>query len=199
LPVLSVSILRIGEMKVSRGDLAGVVLIEPRVFGDARGWFLETWNQQRYLDAGLAESFVQDNLSFSRRGSLRGLHFQNPCPQGKLVSVLDGAVFDVVVDIRRGSPTFGHWRGVTLTGETKQQLYVPTGFAHGFLTLTDTALFHYKCTAPYSPKDELAVRWNDPDLGIAWPMPDPILSSKDAAAPLLREIPEPRLFTWDNA
>jgi dTDP-4-dehydrorhamnose 3,5-epimerase len=181
-------------MNVVPCELAGLVLIEPNVFGDARGFFLESWNQRRYHEHGLDVNYVQDNFSFSRRGTLRGLHFQNPTPQGKLVSVLQGEVFDVAVDIRRKSPTFGRWHGVTLTGESKRQFYVPAGFAHGFLVLSETALFHYKCTDFYSPKDEMSIRWNDPDLGIQWPVKDAILSEKDAAAPRLRDVPRERLF-----
>jgi dTDP-4-dehydrorhamnose 3,5-epimerase len=182
------------EMNVSPGDLPGLRLIDPNIFGDARGWFLETWNAARYRDVGLPDTFVQDNLSFSRRGTLRGLHFQNPCPQGKLVTVLDGEVLDVVVDVRRNSPTFKRWNLVHLTGDTKRQLYVPPGFAHGFLTLSDTALFHYKCTAPYSKADEVTIRWNDPEIAIPWPIAEPTLSEKDTTAPLLSEIPADRLF-----
>ena len=181
-------------MNVIRCELAGLLLIEPKVFGDARGFFLETWNQRLYRECGLDAQFVQDNLSFSRRGTLRGLHFQNPTPQGKLVSVLQGEVFDVAVDIRRSSATFGRWHGVTLSGENKRQFYVPPGFAHGFLVLSETAMFHYKCTEFYSPKDELAIHWNDPALGIQWPVKDPILSAKDANALPLRDLPRERLF-----
>jgi dTDP-4-dehydrorhamnose 3,5-epimerase len=131
-------------MNVLPGKLQGLLIIEPTVFGDARGYFLETWNQERYASAGLAETFVQDNLSFSRKGILRGLHCQNPNPQGKLVQVLQGEVFDVAVDLRRGSPTFGQWEGILLSSENKRQFYVPPGFAHGFAVLSETALFHYK-------------------------------------------------------
>jgi dTDP-4-dehydrorhamnose 3,5-epimerase len=181
-------------MKVVSCDLAGLLLIEPKVFGDARGFFLETWNRCRYGECGIDTDFVQDNLSFSRRGTLRGLHFQNPMPQGKLVSVLQGEVFDVAVDIRRSSPTLGRWQGVTLSGENKRQFYVPPGFAHGFLVLSETAMFQYKCTERYSPEDEQAIRWNDPDLAIKWPVKDPILSERDTKAPLLRDLPRERLF-----
>ena len=175
-------------------ELAGLLVIEPKVFGDERGFFLETWNQQRYRDAGISQEFVQDNLSFSRRGTLRGLHFQNPNAQAKLVSVLEGEIYDVAVDLRRHSPTFGRWHGLRLSGDTKRQFYISAGFAHGFQVLSPTALFHYKCSAPYSPQDELAIRWDDPKLGISWPLPSPILSPRDAQAPLLREIPKSRLF-----
>ena len=181
-------------MKVIPCEPGGLLLIESEVLGDARGFFMEIWNQRRYRESGLNASFVQDNISFSRRGTLRGLHFQNPTPQGKLVSVLQGEVFDVAVDIRRSSPTFGRWHGVTLSGENKRQFFIPQGFAHGFLVLSETAMFHYKCTDYYAPKDELAIRWNDPDLAIQWPVKDPILSERDAKAPLLREVPRERLF-----
>jgi len=181
-------------MKVIPCEPGGLLLIESEVLGDARGFFMEIWNQRRYRESGLNASFVQDNISFSRRGTLRGLHFQNPTPQGKLVSVLQGEVFDVAVDIRRSSPTFGRWHGVTLSGENKRQFFIPPGFAHGFLVLSETAMFYYKCTDYYAPKDELAIRWNDPDLAIQWPVKDPILSERDAKAPLLREVPRERLF-----
>ncbi len=181
-------------MNVIRCELPGVLTIEPQVFGDARGFFMETWNQQRYTEAGLEANFVQDNLSFSRRGILRGLHFQNPGAQAKLVSVLQGEVFDVAVDLRQSSPTFGKWHGTHLSGENKRQFFIPVGFAHGFLVLSETAMFHYKCTDFYSPKDELTLRWNDPQIGIRWPVPDPILSGKDAKGLSLGEIPRDRLF-----
>jgi dTDP-4-dehydrorhamnose 3,5-epimerase len=181
-------------MNVVQCELAGLLIIEPKSFGDARGFFLETWNRQRYHECGLEMDFVQDNLSFSRRGTLRGLHFQNPRPQGKLVSVLQGEVFDVAVDLRRRSPTLGRWHGLILSAENKRQFFLPPGFAHGFLVVSETALFHYKCTDYYSPNDERAVRWNDPDLGIQWPVKDPILSDKDAQAPRLAELPRERLF-----
>lgn len=181
-------------MKVINGELAGLRLIEPDVFGDARGFFTELWNAERYRAHGLEVLFVQDNLSWSRRASLRGLHFQNPTPQGKLVTVLEGEVFDVAVDLRRGSPTFGRWEGVRLSSENRRQLYVPEGFAHGFQVLSENALFYYKCTAAYAAGHERAVRWDDPDLAIAWPLPEPVLSTKDAAAPRLRDLPPDHLF-----
>lgn len=181
-------------MKVTTCDLQGLLIIEPDVFGDNRGYFMESWNRQRYREAGLASDFVQDNFSLSRRGTLRGLHFQNPLAQGKLVSVLQGEVFDVGVDIRRGSPTFGRWFGMTLSAENKRQFFLPPGFAHGFLVLSEMALFHYKCTDYYSPKDEQGFRWDDPDVGIKWPVENPILSKRDAAAPYLKAIPPGKLF-----
>jgi len=179
-------------------DLPGVVVIEPRVHGDARGYFLESWHRERYRDAGLPEAWVQDNLSRSARGVLRGLHLQSPEPQGKLVSVLDGEVFDVAVDVRWGSPAFGRWTGVALSSENHRQLYVPEGFAHGFLVLSDRALFAYKCTRPYVPSAEVGVIWDDPDIGIAWPIEAPSLSAKDAALPRLRDIPPERLIPYDG-
>ncbi len=180
-------------MNVVETPLPGLILIEPKVFGDDRGFFLESYNEERYAEAGIVERFVQDNLSLSARGVLRGLHYQLPTLQGKLVTVLDGEVFDVAVDIRRGSPQFGKWHAVHLSAANKRQLYVPPGFAHGFVVLSDTALFSYKCTAPYRPMEEGSIRWDDPDLGIAWPIDAPTLSAKDAAAPRLDEVPLERL------
>jgi dTDP-4-dehydrorhamnose 3,5-epimerase len=181
-------------MKVTTCDLQGLLIIEPDVFGDSRGYFMESWNRQRYRDAGIDFDFVQDNFSLSRRGTLRGLHFQNPLAQGKLVSVLQGEVFDVGVDIRRSSPTFGRWFGMTLSADNKRQFFLPPGFAHGFLVLSDMALFHYKCTDYYSPKDEQGFRWDDPEVGIKWPVENPILSKRDAAAPYLKAIPPEKLL-----
>ena len=181
-------------MKVLTCDIPGLLILEPKVFGDARGFFVETWNQRRYCEAGLPADFVQDNVSFSRRGTLRGLHFQNPNPQGKLLQVLQGEVFDVAVDIRRRSATFGKWHGLVLTAENKRQFYIPPGFAHGFAVLSETALFHYKCAGFYSPKDELAIRWDDPDIGIEWPLKEPVLSERDAKGLRLRDAPPERLF-----
>ena len=181
-------------MTVIPTPLAGLLLIEPKIFGDSRGFFFETWHRQRYRDLGIDADFVQDNLSFSRRGILRGLHYQKPASQGKLVMVLQGEVFDVAVDLRRSSHTFGQWHGVKLSAENKHQFYVPPGFAHGFGVVSETALFHYKCTEFYSPKDEQAIRWNDPDLKIPWPIADPILSAKDAQAPFLKDVCPHLLF-----
>lgn len=181
-------------MNVIAVELRGLLIIEPKVFGDTRGFFMETWNDQRYREAGLEARFVQDNLSFSRRGALRGLHFQNPMPQGKLVSVLEGEVFDVAVDLRRSSPTFGKWHGLTLSSENKRQFFVPPGFAHGFAVMSETALFHYKCTEVYSPGNELTIRWDDPDVGIRWPLQSPTLSEKDARGLRLGDVPKERLF-----
>ena len=176
-------------MKIVETKLAGVVIIEPRIFGDSRGYFMETWNRSRYEEIGLPGTFVQDNLSFSAHGVLRGLHFQQPQPQGKLVWVLQGEVFDVAVDIRAGSPTFGQWTGVTLSADNKRQLYIPAGFAHGFCVTSATALFSYKCTDYYNPAAENGILWNDPDLGIRWPVKEPLLSAKDSAGRRLRDVP----------
>jgi dTDP-4-dehydrorhamnose 3,5-epimerase len=176
-------------MNILHCPLDGLLILEPKVFGDARGFFMEVWRQDRWRAEGLAAGFVQDNLSFSRRGTLRGLHFQNPNPQAKLLQVLQGEVFDVAVDLRRSSPTFGRWHGLALSAENRRQFYIPPGFAHGFAVLSDTALIYYKCSAFYSPKDELALRWDDPDLAIQWPPAlggQPLLSPKDAQARRLR-------------
>ena len=181
-------------MKVTPTNLPDVLLVEPQIHGDHRGWFVESWQRERYREAGIDADFLQDNQSFSARGILRGLHIQNPYGQGKLVQVIHGEVFDVAVDVRRGSPGFGQWTGAHLTGENKHQLWVPEGFLHGFLVLSETALFSYKCTDLYDPETQFAVRWDDPDIGIAWPLSDePKLSAKDREAPLLRDIPEQRL------
>jgi dTDP-4-dehydrorhamnose 3,5-epimerase len=180
-------------MKVVQTDLPGVLLIEPAVYGDERGFFLETWSAARSASQGLPTSFVQDNLSRSSRGVLRGLHLQNPNSQGKLIHVLEGEVFDVAVDVRRGSPDFGRWVGFNLSGENHRQVYVPEGFAHGFCVLSETALFAYKCTDVYNPNAELSVLWNDPAIGIEWPIAEPLLSSKDRNGMPLREIPAERL------
>jgi dTDP-4-dehydrorhamnose 3,5-epimerase len=171
-------------MNVVALELPGLKLIEPKVFGDARGQFLETWNAERYSAAGIPGPFVQDNLSRSRKHTVRGLHWQEPNPQGKLVSVVAGTVWDVVVDIRRDSPKFGKWFGVELSADNRRQLWVPAGFAHGFVVLSDSADFVYKVTGRYSPKDEHVMRWDDPAIGIDWKI-DPaqaILSPRDAGA-----------------
>jgi len=183
-------------MNVIETKLAGVVIIEPKVFGDRRGFFMETWNQARYAEAGLPVKFVQDNLSYSTKGVLRGLHYQKPGSQGKLVYVLQGEVFDVAVDIRVGSPTFGQWVGVTLSSENKRQFYVPEGFAHGFCVTSDTALFAYKCTDFYNPEAEGGIIWNDPDIAIQWPISQPILSQKDMKHARLRDIRAEKLFQY---
>jgi len=181
-------------MKVTATSLPDVLLIEPAIHGDHRGWFVESWQRERYRAAGIEADFVQDNQSFSARGTLRGLHIQNPHGQGKLVQVIQGAVFDVAVDARLSSPHFGRWTGVHLTGENKHQLWVPEGFLHAFLVLSDTALFSYKCTDLYHPETQFAVRWDDPDIGIKWPLDGPpTLSDKDREAPRLKDVPGERL------
>jgi len=179
-------------MEVYDGTLPGVRVIEPDVYADDRGAFLETWNARDYGKHGLDVTFVQDNLSRSRRHVLRGLHFQNPRPQGKLVSVLRGEVFDVIVDVRAESETFGEWEGTVLSAENARQLYVPEGFAHGFVVTGDEALFHYKCTDFYHPESEDVIRWNDPALGIDWPVEQPVLSDRDREAPRLEDLPAER-------
>lgn len=177
-------------MKVHATKIDGLLMIEPQVFGDARGFFMETWNEAAFADAGLDLSWVQDNHSRSQRGVLRGLHFQNPGAQGKLVRVVNGAVFDVAVDLRRSSQTFGQWVGVELSAENKRMLWVPEGFAHGFLTLEDDTDFLYKCTAPYAPETEHTLRWDDPMVGVEWPLDgiEPVVSDKDALGLELADI-----------
>ena len=163
-------------------ELPEVILIEPDVYRDARGFFLETWHQEKYAGAGIVGPFVQDNHSHSTRGTLRGLHAQHRRPQGKLVRAVAGEMFDVAVDIRRGSPTFARWVGFVLSGENFRQLWIPPGFAHGFCVLSERVHVEYKCTEFYDREDEIAIAWNDPAIGIDWPGPDPILSTKDASA-----------------
>lgn len=177
-------------MKIIDCDIPGPLIIEPLVFGDERGFFLESWNAESFAKAGLQLSFVQDNHSRSQKGVLRGLHFQNPGAQGKLVRVTRGAVFDVVVDLRRSSQTFGKWTGVTLSAQNMRMIWVPEGFAHGFLTLEDDTDFLYKCTAPYAPQHEACLAWNDPTVGIAWPLDDiaPKLAAKDARGLSLADV-----------
>ena len=183
-------------MKVLNTGIPGLIILEPDVFGDARGFFMETWSRRKYQELGLPEHFVQDNLSYSAKGTLRGLHYQNPHGQGKLVSVIQGEVFDVAVDVRAGSPTFGKWEGVMLSGDNHRQFYIPPGFAHGFCVVSDNAYFHYKCTDFYAPDCEGGIQWNDPDVGIVWPLADVLLSDKDARYPRLRDLPEERLPRW---
>ena len=181
-------------MKVNKTNLEGVLHIEPKVFGDARGFFLETYNKERYMQAGFPDvEFVQDNHSRSSKGVLRGMHFQLNHPQGKLVQVATGSVFDVAVDIRVGSPTFGQWYGCVLSEENHHQLWVPPKFAHGFCVLSDTADFIYKCTDYYRPDDEGGLLWNDPGVGIDWPIASPLLSEKDKAYVCLKDIPHDQL------
>lgn len=174
-------------MKVIETKLPGVRILEPQVFGDARGWFMESWSQKKMEDAGICVDFVQDNHSFSaQKGTLRGLHYQlNPMAQAKLLRVSRGAIFDVAVDIRRGSPTYAQWVGVELSAENYRQLFIPRGFAHGFITLTDDVEVQYKADNLYAPDCDGNIRWDDPEIGIAWPITPVVLSEKDAAAPLL--------------
>ena len=176
-------------MKVHDTPLPGLKVVEPAVHGDARGFFLETFQEARFAAAGLPTRFVQDNWSRSARHTLRGLHFQHPKGQGKLVWCVQGAVYDVAVDVRRRSPTFGQWFGLELSAANKTQLWIPPGFAHGFCVISEAADFVYKCTEPYSPADEGAVRWDDPRLGIPWPTATPLLSARDARALPLAEQP----------
>jgi dTDP-4-dehydrorhamnose 3,5-epimerase len=177
-------------MKVTKTKLDGCVIIEPKVFGDHRGFFKETFQSARYKEAGLELPFVQDNHSRSSQGVLRGLHYQKTKPQGKLVSCSQGEVFDVAVDLRAGFSTYGQWAGVMLTGDNHIQFYVPPGFAHGVVVVGDTADFQYKCTDYYDPSDEDGLIWNDPDVGIGWPLGDikPKLSEKDMMLPKLKEL-----------
>ena len=176
-------------MNVIKTKLDGCVIIEPKVFGDERGFFLETFQADRYAsEAGITLPFVQDNHSRSSKNVLRGLHFQKTKPQGKLVRVVRGHVYDVAVDTRKGSPTYGQWEGLILSEENKTQLWVPPGFAHGFVVLSDTADFEYKCTDYYDPSDEGSILWNDSDLNIPWPIDNPILSNKDARADRLADL-----------
>ena len=187
-------------MKVERLALPEVILVTPVVRGDVRGAFHEAWHAARYRDAGLPERWVQDNVSRSRRGVLRGLHFQHPRLQGKLVSVLAGEILDVAVDVRRGSPTFGRWVSATLTAVGAEQLFVPEGFAHGFaVTSEEEAVVHYKCTDYYAPGGELTIAWNDPALAIPWPIETPILSERDAAAGNLEQVAPADLPTYVGA
>ena len=175
-------------MDVVVTPIVGVLLIKPKVWGDARGYFVETWQKERYVAAGINWPFVQDNHSKSSCGILRGLHYQKTRPQGKLVSVSLGSVFDVAVDIRQNSPTFGSWYGVELTQENQWQLWIEPGLAHGFVVTSPFAHFHYKCTDFYCPEDEGSIRWNDPAIGITWPVSEPILSEKDCHAPFFSNV-----------
>ena len=180
-------------MKFIETSLPGCIVIEPQVFGDSRGFFYESYNEAKYRDAGIDRKFVQSNVSRSARGVLRGLHYQWPRPQGKLVSVLEGEVYDVAVDIRRGSPTFGQWAGVMLTAENHRHFWIPEGFAHGFCVVSDYATFSYQCTDLYDAKADGGVRWDDPAIGIDWPVTEPLLSDKDMKAPLLVDVMPGRL------
>ena len=175
-------------MNLIKTELPEVLIVQPQLFGDARGFFLETYQLHRYVEHGISRPFVQDNMSRSTFGVLRGLHLQNPLTQGKLVTALRGKVLDVAVDVRRGSPNFGRHVAVELSEQNRRQLWVPRGFAHGFAVLSESADIFYKCDDLYSPNDELAIRWDDPAIGIKWGVESPVLSAKDAAAPLLAEV-----------
>ena len=180
-------------MKIIETSLPGAMVIEPQVFGDSRGYFYESYNQAAYEAAGIRRAFIQSNVSRSSKGVLRGLHYQWPNPQGKLVSVLEGEVFDVAVEVRRGSSTFGQWAGVMLTAENHRHFWIPEGFAHGFCVLSDFATFTYQCTALYDRTADASLSWNDADIGIDWPISDPLLSDKDRLAPRLREVEAAKL------
>jgi len=180
-------------VKIIETSLPGCVVIEPAVHGDARGFFYESWNARTFAEAGLDFGFVQTNVSRSARGVLRGLHYQYPNPQGKLVNVLEGEVYDVAVDIRVGSPTFGRWAAAILSAENKRHFWIPEGFAHGFAVLSDNATFAYQCTRLYEHAADAAVRWNDGDIAIDWPLSAPLLSEKDQRAPFLRDVASEKL------
>lgn len=184
-------------MEITPTSLKEVLIIEPKVFEDPRGFFMETYHQSRYAQHGIPSRFVQDNLSFSVRGTLRGLHYQLTRAQAKLVQVITGEIFDVAVDIRTGSATFGQWAGVRLSGENRRQLFIPQGFAHGFCVLSESAHFSYKCSDVYAPEDEAGILWSDPDIRIDWPVADPIISEKDKALPCLSDMPPSRLPTLE--
>lgn len=184
-------------LKVFHTRLPGVLRIEPEVFEDERGFFLETYHAQKYRDAGIDCTFVQDNHSFSRQGTLRGLHYQYPFPQAKLVWVAAGAVLDVAVDIRRGSPAFGQWVAEVLSEENRRRLFIPRGFAHGFCVLSPTAHFMYKCDELYHPETDRGVNWSDPDIAVDWRIGDPVISPKDTRLPFLADIP-PELLSSFN-
>jgi dTDP-4-dehydrorhamnose 3,5-epimerase len=184
-------------MKVISTDLTGVVIIEPKVFGDSRGFFMEMFNEARYQEMGILPKFVQDNLSSSAKNVVRGLHYQLKNPQAKLVSVIKGGVMDVVVDIRLGSPQFGRSIIIELSEENKRQVYIPPGFAHGFCTITDEVIFHYKCSDYYHPEDEYGILWNDVDLNIPWPLVQAVVSEKDLRHPAFKDIPIANLPEYD--
>lgn len=180
-------------MKIIETELPGCLIIEPQVFGDSRGYFYESFNRDKLAAVGLNPHFAQGNVSMSARGVLRGLHYQWPKPQGKFVSVIEGEVWDVAVDIRRGSPHFGRWTAALLSGENKRQLWIPEGFAHGFAVLSEHAVFTYLCSETYDAQADAGLRWDDPDLAIDWPVSEPILSAKDQVTPLLKDIAPERL------
>ena len=186
------------KIKFLPTELEGVYIIEPQSFYDKRGFFLETYHQRKYAEVGINCNFVQDNLSHSILGTLRGLHYQLQQAQAKLIQVIRGAVFDVVVDIRRGSPSFGKWAGVNLSEENKRQLFVPEGFAHGFCVLSEVANVVYKCSDFYAPEDEGGILWSDPALAIDWPVEKPLLSDKDRRLPCLADVPPDRLPVYDG-
>lgn len=185
-------------MEATQTKIPDVLIIEPDVYKDQRGFFMETYNEKRYHELGIDVRFVQDNLSFSIQNTLRGLHYQYPNAQAKLVSVIHGEVFDVVVDIRQGSPTFGKWTGARLSGDNKRQLFAPVGFAHGYCVLSETAIFQYKCSNFYSPKDEKGILWNDPDLNITWLVTSPLLSDKDKENPSLSNVTQESLPAYEH-
>jgi dTDP-4-dehydrorhamnose 3,5-epimerase len=184
-------------VKVSETTLKGVLVIEPVVFEDTRGFFMETFHQKRYEESGIDPVFVQDNISFSVKGTLRGLHYQYPHPQAKMVQVIAGEIFDVAVDVRRGSPSFGQWTGVRLSDENKRQIYIPEGFAHGFCVLSETAIFTYKCSDFYAPDCEGGILWSDPALSIDWPVKDPLISARDSEFTPLKDVPPERLPVYE--
>jgi dTDP-4-dehydrorhamnose 3,5-epimerase len=180
-------------MKSTRAPLEGLIIFEPRILADDRGYFFEVYHNERYAEYGIPP-FVQDNHSYSKKGVLRGLHYQLPHSQGKLVGVTQGSVWDVAIDLRRASPTFGKWFGIQLDAESHRQMYIPPGFAHGYCVLSDSADFYYKCTDFYAPGSEHGIAWNDPDLNIQWPISNPVLSIKDTAYSPLNEIADEKLF-----
>jgi dTDP-4-dehydrorhamnose 3,5-epimerase len=185
-------------VKFTELEIPGLILVEPDVWGDPRGFFLETFHAKKYADGGIKKPFIQDNHSHSARGVLRGLHYQRNHPQGKLVCAVRGEIFDVAVDVRRGSPAFGKWVGRVLSDQNHAQLYVPEGCVHGFLALSDEADVWYKCTELYVPSDDQGIIWNDPTFRIDWPMPNPLLSDKDARLPRFSELPADRLPTYSD-
>ena len=176
-------------MRISPTTLPGVLLIEPLIHRDSRGSFLETWHQDRYHKAGIGPSFVQDNLSRSRKGTVRGFHFQEPGAQGKLISTVEGTILDVAVDVRYGSPHFARWISIELSAENRHQLWIPPVFTHCFCVLSEYATVHYKCTDYFAPEYERTIRWDDPDIAMNWPISDPILSERDSTAPSLKDAP----------
>jgi len=180
-------------MKIITTSIEGILIIEPKTFKDNRGFFMETYNQQRYNASGINTTFVQDNLSYSLKNTLRGLHFQIKHPQAKLIQVISGEIFDVAVDLRSGSATFGKWTGIHLSDENKRQMYIPKGFAHGFCVLSEFALFYYKCSDFYAPEDEGGLIWSDPDIGIEWPVENPIISEKDNQFQKLFDLTDEKL------